>query len=60
MAASYLEDMDVTANENIDIASNQRSDGPKISEWKSSPSGVDWEMIRAMRKITQPRLLRMA
>ncbi len=53
MTVSYLEEVDAKAHRDIDIASEQRSDSLIVSEWKSSPSGVDWEMIRSMRKITQ-------
>ena len=49
MTVSYLEAADTKAHKDIDIASKQRS--LMVSEWESSPSGVDWEMIRSMRRI---------
>ena len=51
MTVSYFEEVDAKTHRDIDV--KQRAEGLVVSEWKSSPSGVDWEMIRSMRKITQ-------
>jgi hypothetical protein len=49
MAISYINQADVSADEDMGATNRQRPTRV-IREVKSSPVGVDWQMIRTMRK----------
>jgi hypothetical protein len=55
VTVSYPEHEDAWKRENTDIVSKQRSDNLIVSRWESSPSGIDWEMIRSVRKTNQSK-----
>jgi len=47
MAVSFFNHADDTIDRHIETINWQRS--ATVSEWESSPSGIDWQMIRVMR-----------
>jgi hypothetical protein len=49
MAVSYIDQTDVSADEDIGTINKQRP-ARVIREVKSSPAGVDWQMIRTIRE----------
>ncbi len=49
MTVSYINQTDVSADEDMGTINKQRA-VRVIREVKSSPAGVDWQMIRTMRE----------
>jgi hypothetical protein len=49
MTVSYINQTDVSADEDMGATNRQRA-VRVIREVKSSPAGVDWQMIRTMRE----------
>ncbi len=49
MAVSYINQTDTSANEDMGTTNRQRPIRV-IREVKSSPTGVDWQMIRTIRE----------
>lgn len=49
MAVSFFNYADDTIDKHIETINWQRSANLTVSEWESSPSGIDWQMIRVMR-----------
>lgn len=50
MAISYIEHIGATTHGHIETVEKRRPKSLVISKWESSPAGIDWRMIRSMRK----------
>lgn len=50
MTASCFDHANTMAHKNAEITGRQGSASLIISRWESSPAGIDWEMIRSMKK----------
>ncbi len=50
MAISYIEHIGATAHGHIKTVDRRKSDNLMISRWRSSPAGIDWQMLRSMRE----------
>jgi len=50
MAISYIEHISATTHGHIEAVGKRRSKSLVISKWESSPTGIDWRMIRSIRE----------
>ncbi len=50
MTASCFDHVNTMAHKNAESTGRQGSTSLIISRWESSPAGIDWEMIRSMKK----------
>ena len=50
MAISYIEHIGAATHGHIETVKKRRPKSLVISKWESSPAGIDWRMIRSMRK----------
>ena len=50
MTVSCFDHVNTIARKNAEVTGRQVSTSLIISRWESSPAGIDWEMIRSMRK----------
>ena len=50
MTVSCLKHIEITADKCKETNSKKRANNLKVMGWKSSPAGIDWQMIRSMRE----------
>ena len=50
MTVSCFDHVTTMAHKNAAVTGRQESTSLIISRWESYPAGIDWEMIRSMKK----------